>query len=110
MDTATYEIFKSLLYALMFLLLYEYLWKNTIAFIKYRFLRGYYIVCTQKGAPFYYSPDGTPNCLEIKTKWIMPNVIITNSKDYDKWTFHGWKTWTGKINLDSDSKGHGIGY
>lgn len=104
------EIFLNFLYALSFLLFYEIIWRNIVAFIKNKSLIGYYKVCTQNGESFINSSDETPNCVYLRLKFWKRNILYTFSKDFDKTYTRTWKTWTGKINLDTDSKGHGTGY
>jgi hypothetical protein len=104
------EIFLNFIYALSFLLFYEIIWRNIVAFLKNKSLIGYYKVCDQNGEPFNNSGDETPNCVYLRLKFWKRNILYTISKDFDRTYTNTWKTWTGKINLDIDSKGHGSGY
>lgn len=103
------ELIKDLFFAFVFLFVYEILYKNAVAYRKSSSLKGYYVICSQKGEPFINSPEGIPNCLLIKTKFLKPNVLDILSKDYSN-NIQSWKTWKSIIKLDLDSKGHGVGY
>jgi|WetSurMetagenome_2_1015567.scaffolds.fasta_scaffold41760_2 hypothetical protein len=105
------NVVASIAGAVIFLLVYEFLLKNAFTyFLRFKSLKGYYIVCSQTGDEFANSPKGIPNCLIIRIKFFKPNVLITYSKDYDKHYANIWKTWSGMISMDTSFKGHGSGY
>ena len=104
------DILINIVASIIFLIVYETLIKRLFAFIKYKGLRGYYLVCSQGGQAFYNSPDGTPNFLKIEISFWNPNVLVTKSKDFDKTYLKKWKMWTGKIVMNELTDDYGSGF
>ena len=112
--SCTVEFWKSILInifaSFIFLFVYETFIKRLFVFLKYKSLKGYYIVCNQSGEAFYNSPEGIPNFLKIHITFWNPNVLTTKSKDFDKTYSKGWKTWNGKIIMNELTGDYGSGF
>ncbi len=102
-------IITSLIAGVLFLVMYEFLIKKAYFYFKFLKLSGRFLHYDKNGVPFIKSPELKANYVDIKLSFWRPNVLINEAEDYDT-SIKKWKTWVGKVNMDTLSKEHGIGY
>ncbi len=102
-------IISSFVAGVLFLIMYEFLIKNIFYYFIFCKYKGRFIHCDKTGKPFVHSPTLEPNYVDIELSFWKPNVFINTAKDYDT-SIQKWKTWTGKVTIDTLSSEHGIGY
>lgn len=102
-DNFIYSVGTSICATILFLLLYEFIWKNLISYYRNRKYKGTYKHYKADGTPCIYAENH--NYSEIEIKFWKRDILFINSFDYNN-PSGGWR---GEIKIDSSRFMNGIG-